>query len=75
MVIEEKIQAVIDSDIQPYIKMHGGELEFIKFDNGVVHVLLKGACVGCPMSMFTLKAGVEKLLQKKIPEVKEVIAD
>ncbi len=74
MTQEEKIQAIIDTDIQPYIKMHAGEIEFINVQDNIVHVKLKGACVGCPMSMFTLKAGVERLLKQQMPEIKEVIA-
>jgi len=42
--------------------------------DGVVKVRLTGACGGCPMSQMTLKMGIERLLKKEVPEIKEVIA-
>ncbi len=57
------------------IAMHGGDVKLIDVDpeTGKVQVELVGACVGCPMSDLTLKAGIEDTLMQMIPEVKEVI--
>ena len=57
------------------LAMHGGNVELIDFEeaNGRVHVRLQGACVGCPMSEMTLKAGIEETLKNMVPEVTEVI--
>ena len=54
--------------------MDGGDIELVKFEHGIVYVRLHGACVGCPVSMFTLKLGVEKTLKDQISEVNEVVA-
>jgi Fe-S cluster biogenesis protein NfuA len=52
----------------------GGNVELVEVEDGLVKVKLTGACGGCPMSQMTLKMGIEKLLKKEIPEIKEVIA-
>jgi Fe-S cluster biogenesis protein NfuA len=55
--------------------MDGGNIEFKSFDEGIVTVALKGSCSGCPSSTVTLKAGIENLLKRMVPEVKEVVAE
>jgi Fe-S cluster biogenesis protein NfuA len=69
--MEEKIKAVLDS-IRPALQADGGDVEFIDFNDGVVTVRLKGACGSCPMSIMTLKQGIEARLKRQIPEVKTV---
>jgi len=73
--IEEKIERVLEQ-VRPALHLDGGDIELVEFkpDSGQVFVKMKGACVGCPMSHFTLKMGVEAALQDAVPEVKEVIA-
>jgi Fe-S cluster biogenesis protein NfuA len=72
--MKEKVQAALDK-IRPSLKMDGGDVELIDVgDNGVVKVKLTGACGGCPMSQLTLKMGIERILKKEVPEVKEVVA-
>ena len=53
----------------------GGAINFKSFNEGVVKVELRGSCSGCPSSTLTLKAGIENLLKRMMPEVKEVIAE
>ena len=60
--------------IQPAIEQDGGAIQFESYNNGIVKVSLQGACSGCPSSKITLKAGIEKLLKRFIPEVNEVVA-
>lgn len=73
--IEQHIERVLEQ-VRPALRMDGGGIEFLKYeaDSGRVHVRLKGACVGCPMSEITLKMGIEAALRDAIPEVKEVVA-
>lgn len=72
--VENKIQSALD-EIRPYLQSDGGDIEFIDInDNFEVRVQLKGACGNCPMSLQTLKLGVEKTIQKNVPQVKKVIA-
>ena len=55
-------------------KNDGGAIELDSYENGVVKVILKGSCSGCPSSTMTLKAGIEQLLKNMLPEVQEVEA-
>ncbi|HLD20961.1 MAG TPA: NifU family protein [Patescibacteria group bacterium] len=73
--MEQQIERVLEQ-VRPALRMDGGGIELVKFDasTGAVHVRMKGACVGCPMSEITLKMGIEAALHDAIPEVKEVIA-
>tara|TARA_B100000575_G_C22927263_1_gene537556 strand:+ start:84 stop:626 length:543 start_codon:yes stop_codon:yes gene_type:complete len=72
--IEKKIISILDSKIRPAVARDGGDIKFQEFKNGIVKVMLKGSCSGCPSSTLTLKKGVENLLCHYIPEVKEVLA-
>ncbi|TAL50533.1 NifU family protein [Patescibacteria group bacterium] len=73
--IEQQIERVLEQ-VRPALRLDGGGIELVKFDaqTGAVHVRMKGACVGCPMSEITLKMGIEAALHDAIPEINEVIA-
>lgn len=61
--------------VRPYLNADGGDIDFIDIlDDLTVHVNLTGACGTCPMSIQTLKFGVENALKNAIPEIKEVVA-
>lgn len=71
--MKEKVEKVLE-EIRPSIQADGGNVELVDVtDDGIVKVRLTGACAGCPMSQITLKAGIERVLKQKIPEVKEVV--
>jgi Fe-S cluster biogenesis protein NfuA len=70
-----KIKEILNSSIKPVVEMDGGNIEFKSFEEGVVTVALKGSCSGCPSSTITLKAGIENLLKRLVPDVKEVVAE
>ncbi|MHC4482737.1 MAG: NifU family protein [Planctomycetota bacterium] len=71
---EEKVREVIES-IRPALQGHGGDIELVGTDDdNTVKVRLQGACQGCPGAAMTMKAGVERILREKVPEIKEVIA-
>jgi len=72
--VKEKVQKALDK-IRPNLQADGGDVQLIDVtDDGVVKVKLLGACHGCPMAQMTLKNGIERLLKKEIPEVREVIS-
>lgn len=73
----QKIKAVLDQYIRPAVESDGGAINFYSFDeeSGLVKVLLQGSCSGCPSSTLTLKAGIENLLTRLVPEVKLVEAE
>lgn len=72
--MKEKVEAALNK-IRPALIADGGNVELVDVDDkGVVKVRLTGACGGCPMSQMTLKMGIERILKKEVPEVKDVIA-
>ena len=75
--IESKIEEILKDYIQPAVEQDGGAIQFKSFNpqSGLVKVVLRGACNGCPSASLTLKAGIENLLRRMVPEVKEVVAD
>jgi Fe-S cluster biogenesis protein NfuA len=72
---EQKVKDVIESIIRPALRGHGGDVELVGTDDDKnVSVRLQGACQGCPGAAMTMKAGIERILRGKVPEVKKVIA-
>ncbi|MGI6324608.1 MAG: NifU family protein [Bacilli bacterium] len=69
--IETRITGIINK-LKPFLNQDGGDIEFVKFENGTVYVKFYGACQGCPMIDQTLKDGIEMALTEEIPEVKRV---
>jgi len=72
--IVQKIKDLIETYVKPAVEMDGGNIEFKSFENGVVSLTMQGSCSGCPSSTVTLKSGIEGMMKRMIPEVKEVIA-
>ena len=70
-----KIKELINTYVKPAVEMDGGNIEFKKYVDGDVYVTMQGSCSGCPSSTVTLKAGIEGMLKRMVPEVKEVIAE
>ena len=73
--IVKKIRELIDTYVKPAVEMDGGNIEFKNFSEGTVTVVLQGSCSGCPSSTVTLKAGIEGMLKRMVPEVQEVVAE
>ncbi len=73
--VAQKIKEMIDTYVKPAVEMDGGNIEFKSFRDGVVNVVMQGSCSGCPSSTVTLKAGIEGMLKRMVPEVKEVVAE
>jgi Fe-S cluster biogenesis protein NfuA len=71
--MKEKVEAALNK-IRPALQADGGDVELVEAKDGVVKVRLTGACGGCPMSQMTLRMGIERILKKEVPEVKEVQA-
>ncbi len=71
----KKIKGILDEYIRPAVEQDGGAIVFHSFHDGIVKVHLQGSCSGCPSSTVTLKAGIQNLLTRMLPEVKEVQAE
>jgi len=77
MSVEKQILEIIDEKVRPALQSHGGDIEFVEFDegNGVLKVRLQGACGSCPFAQETLRAQVEAVLKRDIPEIKSVVRE
>lgn len=72
--IKERVEKALEI-VRPYLQRDGGDIDLVEItDDMTVRVRLKGACHGCPFSMQTLKAGVEKAIIQEVPEIKSVVA-
>lgn len=72
--VEIKIQQILNDYVKPAVEQDGGAISFKSFNEGIVTVELRGSCSGCPSSTITLKSGIQSLLQRMVPEVKEVVS-
>jgi len=73
--VVKRIKELLENYVKPAVEMDGGAIQFKNFDDGVVTLRLQGSCSGCPSSMITLKAGIEQMMKRMIPEVTEVVAE
>ena len=72
--VEQRIIDILDNQVRPAVASDGGDIIFESYENGVLRLHLQGACSSCPSSIMTLKAGIEAMLKRQIPELKEVIS-
>jgi len=72
---DAQIIELLDKYVKPAVEMDGGNIAFKSFDDGVVTLIMQGACSGCPSSSATLKDGIEAMLKRMVPSVKEVVAE
>ncbi len=74
--VENKIIEVLEQYIRPAVESDGGQITFKELKDGIVTVQMRGSCSGCPSSTMTLKAGIEALLKRLLPDdVKEVVSE
>jgi Fe-S cluster biogenesis protein NfuA len=70
----EQVLKALES-IRPYLQADSGDVELIEISNdNIIKVKLTGACSSCPMSIMTLRAGIERSLMREIPAIKRVEA-
>jgi Fe-S cluster biogenesis protein NfuA len=74
--LDEKIEHIksVLEELRPAILQDGGDIHFVRFENGTVFVRLHGACVSCPISFITLKMGLEAQLKEKVPGIESVVS-
>jgi Fe-S cluster biogenesis protein NfuA len=73
--VVKRIKELLDNYVRPAVEMDGGAIQFKSYADGVVSLAMQGSCSGCPSSMITLKAGIEGMMKRMIPEVQEVVAE
>jgi Fe-S cluster biogenesis protein NfuA len=70
----DRVDQALD-EIRPYIHSHAGDVNIVDVsDDGVVKLQMVGTCHGCPMSMLTLRLGIERILMEKVVGIKEVVS-
>ena len=73
--IIKDIKSVLESKVKDNVATHGGMINFLSYDNGIVKLEMAGACSGCAMSKKTLHEGVERTLKHYVPEVNQLIGE
>ncbi len=73
--VVKRIKELLENYVKPAVEMDGGAIQFKSYSDGTVNLMMQGSCSGCPSSMITLKAGIEGMMKRMIPEVKEVVAE
>src|SRR6478609_1576122 len=73
--VVKRIKELLENYVKPAVEMDGGAIAFRSYNDGVVNLMMQGSCSGCPSSMITLKSGIEGMMKRMIPEVKEVVAE
>jgi Fe-S cluster biogenesis protein NfuA len=73
--VEEKIINILEEYVRPAVEGDGGAIHFKSFENGILTVVLRGACSGCPSSSVTLKNGIKSLFDRMLPQVQDVVAE
>ncbi len=72
--LETQVDRALD-ELRPYIHSHGGEVNVLEItDEGIARLQMIGSCNGCPMSMLTMRLGIERILADKVPELKGAVA-
>ena len=66
--MRERVEQVINR-IRPAVQMDGGDIELVEVVDGLVKLRLVGSCHGCPSSMMTLQAGIERAIRAEVPEI------
>jgi Fe-S cluster biogenesis protein NfuA len=73
--VVKRIKELLENYVKPAVEMDGGAIAFRSYEDGVVKLMMQGSCSGCPSSMITLKSGIEGMMKRMIPEVREVVAE
>ena len=73
--IIKNIKSVLDKHVKDNVAMHGGIINFLSYEKGIVKLEMAGACSGCAMSKQTLQEGVERMLKHYVPEVTQLISE
>lgn len=68
------IKGVLNREIRPVVALDGGDITFVKIENDVLFLKMKGACAGCPSSQATLKDGIEVRIKESFPQIREVVS-
>jgi Fe-S cluster biogenesis protein NfuA len=72
--LERRVRTAL-AEVRPYLESHGGNVELLGIEEGVVRLRMQGSCSGCPSSTITLKLAIEEAIHKAAPDVGEIAAE
>ena len=72
--LETRVREAL-AEVRPYLESHGGDVELLDIDDGVVRLAMRGSCDGCASSTMTLKLAIEEAIQRAAPDVEEIVAE
>ena len=73
--IIEHIKEILDVYVQPAVEQHGGEVNFLRYEDNILTLQLSGACSGCAGSTATLQYGIENMMRHHVPEIDAIEAE
>lgn len=73
--MNEKIERILDEQVRPYLRSHGGDVRVKEFTDGVLYVELLGQCSNCPSSTITTQNVIEEALRQELPQIQKVVLD
>ena len=73
--MNEKIERILDEQVRPYLRSHGGDVQVKEFTDGVLYVELLGQCSNCPSSTITTQNVIEEALRQELPQIQKVVLD
>ncbi len=71
--LEERIMELIDSTVNPQIASHGGNIQVVGIDAGILYIEMLGGCQGCSASQYTLQHAVDQQIKSQFPEIKQIV--
>jgi NFU1 iron-sulfur cluster scaffold homolog, mitochondrial len=71
--IREKVQYLVDAQINPGVAEHGGSVQVVDVNDDSVYVRFHGGCQGCGAADFTLKQGIETIVKRAVPEIQQIV--
>lgn len=72
--VEQRVRDAL-AEVRPYLESHGGDVQLLAIEHGIVRLRLAGSCHGCPSSAMTLKLAIEDAVHRRAPEIEEVVAE
>ena len=72
--LEQRVRGALD-EVRPFLGSHGGDVELVAVEDGIVRLRLQGSCSGCPSSTVTLKLAIEKAIHEAAPDVRDIVAE
>ncbi|MDR1135800.1 MAG: NifU family protein [Clostridiales Family XIII bacterium] len=70
--MEARVREILAGKVNPLLKSHDGGVELVKFEDGVAHVRLTGACRGCPSAQYTVEEVIKTIMAEELPDVRDI---